>query len=186
MKCSYLQVHTVKRSRKTEILLALTPCKRGIWIFPPLSADGLKWIHSGLQLLLYVRFENFRIILKQKVTSRNKSHCTLSKCTVVVNGRKIQIPIFRGVNANKISVFLKLITVLAEWYLEQSQGWNTKITRLNLLGTPDTSLSGLSTLMARSVLRSNPLASSFSDSMASARLKVVASSEFSLRMVMYL
>jgi hypothetical protein len=36
--------------------------------FPPLSADFLKQIHNGLQLLLYVQFENFRTFLKQKVT----------------------------------------------------------------------------------------------------------------------
>ena len=52
-----------------------------------------------------------------------------------------------------------------------------------LLGTPDTSLSGLNTRIARSVLRSTPLASSSSSRDV---WPVEASSEFSLRMVMYL
>ena len=37
------------------------------------------------------------------------AHCL--KCTVVINGGKIQIPILRGVRPNKISVFLDILTV---------------------------------------------------------------------------
>ena len=55
---------------------------------------------------------------------------------------------------------------------------------VNLLGTPETSFSGLNTLMARSVLRSSPLASSSSSS--AGWPPDVASSEFSLKMVIYL
>ena len=83
-------------------MLALTTCKRRIWIFPPFSADVMKWIHAGLQLLLYVQLENFRIFFKQKVTREKKSHCTLSEWTVAVNSGKIQIQSLRGVKANKI------------------------------------------------------------------------------------
>ena len=46
--------------------------------------------------------------LKEKVTSQNKSHYTLSQYTVAVNGGKIQIYNLRGVKVNQISVFLDL------------------------------------------------------------------------------
>ena len=45
------------------------------------------------------------------VTKQNKPHCSLSKSIVAVNSRKIQILVLCGVKANKISVFLDLLTV---------------------------------------------------------------------------
>ena len=100
---------TVKRFRKTEILLSLAPYKIRIWIFPHILMIG-----KSKQIQI---FSVFTLPLH------------------LLNGGKIWILILHGVKAIKISIFLNLLTVIFLLF-QLKQNW-PKLKR-NVKSLPNT------------------------------------------------